>query len=204
MDAQALRFSIMGMCAAVLVGCSSTPAPVQPPPQAPPATAQAPKSSQAAQPAKPTSPPPASEQPPQGGTSNDLIKKGQILVTKAEYNQTFEDVRRLILDLNRIIAARDYDAWTKDLTPAYVQKYSDLKTLDAISNQPMLKRQGFTLSSLKDYFLHVVVPSRADAHLDDVEFVSKTQVKAITIIDGQRYILYDLRFQDGSWKIGVS
>jgi Icc-related predicted phosphoesterase len=146
--------------------------------------------------------PRAASSPP--APAGDLIQKGRILVTKEEYQKTFDDIRQLIEQLNQIIAARDYEAWTEHLTSEYVRTYSNPQTLSLISNQPMLVRQNLRIASLKDYFLYVVVPSRANARLDDLEFINKTQVKAITVIGGKRYILYNLRFEDGSWKIAVS
>jgi len=69
---------------------------------------------------------------------------------------------------------------------------------------PLLQKQGVHLTSLEDYFNYVVVPSRTDARVDDLDFISKDHVRAIAIINGQRYILYDLLLLSGSWKIGVS
>lgn len=212
MHVNALRLFIFAGAAALLVGCATTlpnhsqqPAPVPPPisAPAPPKQTAAPPAAPSQQPVPPATAAPPTKNPP-APASKALIQKGQILVTKEEYRKTFDDVHRLIEELNRIIAARDYQAWTKYLTAKYEATYSDPKKLAAISDQPMLKRYNLHLKTLKDYFLDVVVPSRANARLDDLDFVSKTQVKAITIIDGERYILYDLRLVNGDWKIGVS
>lgn len=208
MDAQRLRLLIIASATALVIGCASTSGTEKTAVRPKPQTVQTPQAvnpvpSPAATPAKQPPPASANTQPPKP-PAKDLIQKGEILVTKEEYNKTFSDVHHLIDQLNRIISARDYHSWTEHLTPNYIKTYSDPKILDSISNQPMLKRQHLRLVSLQDYFLNVVVPSRANARLDDLDFVSKTQVKAITVIDGQRYILYNLRFENGSWKIGVS
>lgn len=75
--------------------------------------------------------------------------------------------------------------------------------LAELSETPILLKQGVQLRDLQDYFTYVVVPSRTESHIDDLYFVSETHVKAITVIDNQRYILYDLRFENGAWKIGM-
>lgn len=210
MDTKLNRIVMITILSAAIVGCATTPPAPAPMPVQPNPTVQTPTqpsnpvtAAGPSQPEKPTSPPVPPEQPtpPQTG---DLIKKGEILVTKEEYQKTFDDIHALIQDLNRIISAQDYTAWTTHLTPEYIKTFSDPKILNAISDQPMLKRQNLQLASLEDYFLHVVVPSRADARLDDLDFVSKTQVKAITVIDGKRYILYNLRLENGGWKIAIS
>ncbi|HUX20568.1 MAG TPA: hypothetical protein VMW69_04960 [Spirochaetia bacterium] len=211
MDNKMHRFVIVGLLSAAIVGCASSPTSVTAPavsqtqttvaPTPPPTNP--PKPAQPAQQTKPV-PPPVQPQTLAPAAAGDLIQKGQILVTKEEYKKTFDDIHSLIQELNRIIAAQDYSAWTTHLTPEYIKTFSDPQTLAALSDQPMLKRQSLQLSSLQDYFLDVVVPSRADARLDDLDFVSKTQVKAITVISGKRYILYNLRLENGGWKIAVS
>lgn len=208
MDFQAHRLLIIGLLSAAVVGCSTTPPPVSPrvavvqTPTAKPAPPPVKRTSSASPHVPPAPGPRAASSPP--APAGDLIQKGRILVTKEEYQKTFDDIRQLIEQLNQIIAARDYEAWTEHLTSEYVRTYSNPQTLSLISNQPMLVRQNLRIASLKDYFLYVVVPSRANARLDDLEFINKTQVKAITVIGGKRYILYNLRFEDGSWKIAVS
>lgn len=212
-----LRLGIICLLTGAILGCATTPPPNQPAPRtqiqpqtAPQSPPEQPKQAPPVQkpqpkPAEPASTSPATETAPAKPTpSNQLIQKGQILVTKEKYQETFKDVRALIDQLNSIIANRDYEGWTQHLTEQYIQTFSNPKTLAAISDQPMMKRQNIRLLTLRDYFLNVVVPSRANAHLDDLEFASKTQVQAITVINGKRYILYNLRLENGSWKIAVS
>jgi hypothetical protein len=69
---------------------------------------------------------------------------------------------------------------------------------------PILQRNDIVLESLRDYFRWVVVPSRANARLDDLRFATKTDVEAIMSVNGQRVILYHLKKVDGSWKIDTS
>lgn len=213
MNAPIIRFLTVGILAAVLVGCASTPATSPQVPQtypsSPPATATTTPAPSSPSPREvsqtpPSSPAAAPKSNPPSGQQEALIQKGEILVTKQEYQHTLSEVRRLVDKLNAIIASQDYTAWLAYLTPEYVAHYSDPSVLAAISQQPVLKRQGVQLSSIRDYFLNVVVPSRADARVQDLDFMAKDHVQAITIIGGKRYILYDLRLMDGAWKIGLS
>jgi len=155
-------------------------------------------------PSEPSQTPPA--QPPASKTNdrNELIRKGRISVTEAFYKKTLFDIRNLISTLNTIIADENYETWLTYLTPQYQQTFSNPDTLASLSDMPLLQKKGIQLHSLKDYFFQVVVPSRSDARVDDIDFLSKDHVRAIAIINGQRYILYDLRLLNGSWKIGVS
>lgn len=198
----------------VLSSCASTPrttSQTTTKPSAPPLTTSAiTPPSQSKAPPSPVGSPQlgvSSVSPADGKTDaqsqTELIQKGRIKVTEAYYEETLDDVRQLIATLNTIIRNGDYRAWLTYLTPAYIAKFSDPTTLSALSESPLLQKQGIHLTSLQDYFTYVVAPSRTDALVDDVDFVSKHHVRAIAVINGQRYILYDLRFDGGSWKIGL-
>jgi hypothetical protein len=58
-----------------------------------------------------------------------------------------------------------------------------------------------TLKSLEDYFLYVVVPSRDNDHVDDIEFVTQSRVKAYTETPKGQRRLYDLESSGNTWKI---
>ena len=125
-------------------------------------------------------------------------------VTEEVYEQTFTEVEKTIQALNEIIQDRDFDAWKSYLTDAYIQHYSDEERLEEISGMPILQRNNISLDSLRDYFRWVVVPSRSNARLDDLNFVSDDEVEAIMSVNGQQVILYHLQNVNGSWKIDVS
>jgi hypothetical protein len=76
--------------------------------------------------------------------------------------------------------------------------------LAKFSEYPVIKRAGIKLQTLKDYFTFVVYPSRQNDQVDDIEFVSETLVKAITVTPkGDRNILYMLEKHGDAWKIGI-
>jgi len=88
-------------------------------------------------------------------------------------------------------------------TPAeYRRAMSDKAFLSRMSDFSVLKKQNIVLTELRDYFIYVVVPSRAKDRVDDIEFIGQNRVKAFTInAKGQRLRLYDLEKTDGGWKI---
>lgn len=117
---------------------------------------------------------------------------------------TFVDIRALIDNLNSVIQAKDYDAWSMVLTDAYRDHYSSAETLAQISESPVLRRQGIVLHTLKDYFLYVVYPSRQHDRVDDIEFLQATRVRAITVTaKGERLVLYNLEKIGDTWKIAI-
>jgi hypothetical protein len=117
---------------------------------------------------------------------------------------TFVDVRELILNLNSIIQAKNFDAWSKALTQDYLEHYSSSETLAKLSESSVLKRQGLALRSLEDYFKYVVYPSRQNDRVDDIEFIEPAKIKAILINPkGERLVLYNLEKIGDTWKIAI-
>jgi hypothetical protein len=123
-------------------------------------------------------------------------------ISQEVFDSTKTDVQHFIEDLNQIIKSRNYDLWVSHLGNEYFAEKSSPEYLSQISEQPRLKTQKIVLDTARDYFTHVVVPSRANDRVDDIEFVSPTRVKAYTVTsNGQRLRLYDLENSENVWKI---
>jgi hypothetical protein len=123
-------------------------------------------------------------------------------ISQEVFDSTKSDVQKLILDLNRIIKAKNYNTWVSHLGKAYLDKISSEEFLASVSAQPYLKNNKITLTSARDYFEKVVVPSRANDRVDDIAFVTQNRVKVYTINDkGERLRLYDLENLGDGWKI---
>jgi hypothetical protein len=127
-------------------------------------------------------------------------------VSKEQYTSTKEDVQHFIEGLNQIIRKRDYNSWKASLSPEYFNKISSPENLEQLSEQPAMKTRRITLKTAEDYFINVVVPSRANSRVDDIEFIGENRVKAFTVItntagEEQRLRLYDLEKTGNIWKI---
>jgi hypothetical protein len=127
-------------------------------------------------------------------------------VSEEYYASTKEDVQHFIEELNQIIQRRDYKAWKAALSDEYFNELSSPENLKIMSEQPAMKTRKITLKNARDYFTNVVVPSRANSRVDDIEFISENRVKAFTIMinrsgDEQRLRLYDLEKNGNIWKI---
>jgi len=70
-----------------------------------------------------------------------------------------------------------------------------------------MKTRNIILRTPEDYFTNVVVPSRANSRVDDIEFIGTNRVKAFTVMQNsrtgeeQRLVLYDLEKVGNSWLI---
>jgi hypothetical protein len=134
------------------------------------------------------------------------IKKKTIKISKEEYNSTMIDVQHFIEELNRIISRKDYNSWKAALSPEYFNQIASAANLQQVSELPAMKTRGITLKTAEDYFINVVVPSRANSRVDDIEFIGEHRVKAFTIMtnnsgEEQRLRLYDLEKTGNIWKI---
>ncbi|WP_148257247.1 hypothetical protein [Treponema primitia] len=125
-------------------------------------------------------------------------------VTVQEYTVTKAEIERFVTALNGIVKAGNYNGWLAYLAKAYIDEISSPEFLDRMSKTaPRLVSQKIVLKSAQDYFNHVIVPSRANSRVDDIEFVTHTRVKAITEnrITKERLRLYELERIDDLWKI---
>lgn len=125
-------------------------------------------------------------------------------VTVQEFSVTKAEIERFVTDLNGIVKAGNYNGWLAYLAKAYIDEISSPEFLDRMSKTaPRLVSQKIVLKSAQDYFNHVIVPSRANSRVDDIEFVTHTRVKAITEnrITKERLRLYELERIDDLWKI---
>ncbi|HCM27151.1 MAG: hypothetical protein A2Z99_11815 [Treponema sp. GWB1_62_6] len=123
-------------------------------------------------------------------------------ITREVFDSTKTDVQQLISRLNEIIRTKDFQTWTEFLGAEYRRAMSDKAFLSRMSDFSVLKKQNIVLTELRDYFIYVVVPSRAKDRVDDIEFIGQNRVKAFTInAKGQRLRLYDLEKTEGGWKI---
>jgi len=123
-------------------------------------------------------------------------------IPKEVYDSTKTDVQALIGRLNGIIRQRNYEVWVTFLGNEYRAALSSPAFLERISASAVLQKQRIVLRELRDYFIYVVVPSRANDRVDDIEFIGQNRVKAFTVDSkGQRLRLYDLEKTPTGWKI---
>jgi len=123
-------------------------------------------------------------------------------VSQEEKDAAKVEIQQLIQKLNGIIKAKNYNSWVSYLDPAYFKLISSKEYLDRINKTERMQKAGISLKNARDFFTNVVVPSRANDRVDDIEFVSQNRVKAYTVSQkGERLRLYDLEKSDGGWKI---
>jgi len=144
----------------------------------------------------------------QAGTAAKTDAFDPARVSQAVYISTREEVQHFIDNLNQIIRSRNFNAWKDSLSPAYYAEISSQENLRALSEQPAMKTRRIVLRVPEDYFIHVVVASRSDYKVDDIdiEFVTANRVKAFILTTNRageevRLRLYDLEKINNTWTI---
>jgi hypothetical protein len=127
-------------------------------------------------------------------------------VSREYYDTTMDEVRHFINDLNHVISSRNYNSWRAALSDEYFREISSQENLQQVSQQPAMMTRRIVLRTPQDYFTYVVVPSRANSRVDEIEFVNRNRVKAFTVTTNrsgevQRLRLYDLEKIGNTWKI---
>lgn len=133
-----------------------------------------------------------------------VVSEPVYAVTREVFDQTFDDVKKFIDQLNDIIRAQDFDSWYRYLTPDFLVYHSNPEFLRQQNESRVLKSRGIVLKNLPDYFRFVVVPSRASVRLDDIFFLNENELEAIMIVNSRRVTVYRLIKIDNEWKIGLS
>ena len=126
-------------------------------------------------------------------------------ISQEVFENTKINVQQYIEDLNKIIRNKNYPEWRANLSEEYFTEISSSDFLKETSEWPILKNRKIVLHNAEDYFIHVVVPSRANSKVDDIEFTSHNRVKVFTIQiknnEPERLRLYELEQTGSTWKI---
>jgi len=185
-----LSFFVFFSVLILAISCGSAPVIDSEPPQPQPAPAVV------AAPVVVETPPPAKE----AAVFNPEA------VSREKYNSTKIEVQQFIEKLNTIISNKNYEAWKASLSEDFFAEISSPVFLNEANEMGGMKSRGIILRTPRDYFNNVVVPSRANSRVDDIEFISENRVKAFTIMTNrsgqvQRLRLYDLEQSGDIWKI---
>ena len=134
--------------------------------------------------------------------------------SKELYDTTLAEVKQFIESLNRTISTKNYNSWRGVLAEEYFRKISSPEFLANASESPVLKSRKIVLKTANDYFINVVVPSRVNSRVDEIEFVTENRVKVFFVetrtvknennenhTETRHLRIYELIKIDDKWKI---
>jgi hypothetical protein len=129
------------------------------------------------------------------------------------YEEVFSEVKAFIERLNHIIQSKDYDKWKDALSKERFNEISSPEFLANVSSTDAMKRRNIVVNTVHDYFLNVVVPSRANSQVDKIEILDNSRVRAFymssrRVVSGDKMrtetvplLVYELRKSGNSWAI---
>jgi len=126
-------------------------------------------------------------------------------ITQEVYDRTLAEVQAFIEHLNTVIRNRDYNSWKNSLSSEYYAHISSPEFLREQSETPLMRTRRIVLQSSSQYFTTVVVPSRANSRVDEIEFADNDIVRAFHIdtsrSEPRRLRVYELRKVGNDWEI---
>ena len=146
------------------------------------------------------------EAEPAAGTQNVpavVVVKNSIDLSEESYEQVLDEVKAFVDELNQTIKNRNYYKWRSVLSEELLNDISSPEFLANASKWPSMKSRGIVLKEAKDYFNHVVVPSRANSQVDKIEIMDNNRVKAFYINTRRERteLVYELAKIGDSWTI---
>ena len=107
-------------------------------------------------------------------------------ISQEMYDSTLAEVKIFVDNLNALIRHKDYEGWKAALSNEYFARISSPEFLARASESAMLKAQKRVLKTPHDYFLYVVVPSRSNSRVDEIEFTAADRVKVFYLEERKR------------------
>lgn len=131
-----------------------------------------------------------------------IAEFGDVKITKKDYHDTMDEIKKVVEGLNKTTATKDYSKWLTYLSEEYKREYSKASTLKAaVENLKKKNVTGLKLTTLKDYFTYIFVAARQNIRVDDIKFLSPVRVNVMMITGGKKLLVYDLEKINNRWLL---
>lgn len=124
------------------------------------------------------------------------------LVTKEEFIDDKTEILHIISELQDIMESEDTEAWLKYISPDSIRYFSSPANIRKA--QKKLPNKTIQLNGIGDYFKHVFIPSRKRSNVDEIRYISKTNIKAVEVKDdGSTVVYYQFVKVNGKWLVHI-
>ncbi|MCF0125937.1 MAG: hypothetical protein HUJ68_09350 [Clostridia bacterium] len=110
------------------------------------------------------------------------------VVTREEFIDDKAEILRIISELQKIMDKGDVNAWLQYISPDSIKYYSNPANIRKA--QKKLPNKTIVLNGIGDYFKFVFIPSRKRSEVQEIRYISKTNIKAVDIKDDGSIIVY--------------
>lgn len=131
--------------------------------------------------------------------SRSVSALGDKAVSFDDFQRDKTDILAVIADLDKSMKNRDYTLWRSYLTPGSISYWSNKLNLQVIATK--LPKKGIVLRSLGDYFTNVFIPSRMGRNVNEIRYISRTEVKAVEVQDNKDIIYYEFEKINNRWLV---
>ncbi len=109
-------------------------------------------------------------------------------VTKEEFTDDKAEILRIISELQEVMDQEDTEAWLTYIAPESIKYYSTPANIRKA--QKKLPNKAIVLNGIGDYFKYVFIPSRKRSKVEEIRYISKTNIKAVDVKDDGSIIVY--------------
>lgn len=121
-------------------------------------------------------------------------------VSKEEFSDDKTTILNSIADLSSIMETKNYQEWLKYIDPTSIAYYSNPANLRKAEKK--LPYKTIQIRTINDYFLYVFIPSRKRSQVDEIRYISKTDIKAVQVKeDFSTVVYYYFKKVDGKWMV---
>ena len=110
------------------------------------------------------------------------------IVTKEEFNEDKATILKIISELQVVMDTKDSKKWLNYLDPESIHYYSNPVNLR--NAQKKLPSKYVKLNNISDYFYYVFIPSRKRSQVDEIRYISKTNIKAVQVREDYTTVVY--------------
>ena len=110
------------------------------------------------------------------------------IVTKAEFSEDKSTILKIISELQVVMDTKDSKKWLTYLDPESINYYSNPVNLR--NAQKKLPSKYVKLNTISDYFYNVFIPSRKRSQVDEIRYISKTNIKAVQVREDYTTVVY--------------
>ena len=109
-------------------------------------------------------------------------------ITKQEFNEDKAAILKIISELQVVMDTKDARKWLTYLDPESINYYSNPVNLR--NAQKKLPSKYLKLANISDYFFYVFIPSRKRSQVDEIRYISKTNIKAVQVKEDYTTVVY--------------
>ena len=157
------------------------------------------KSAEPESPAPAQKPAPVPEEKAAPADDEYLRSVNSMDISKDTFAEDKRQIMEIISRLSVIMQNYDYSGWTSYIDEESRVYWSNPNNLRKASQ--MLPVKGLKLNNLNDYFTYVFCPSRKGRSVDEIRYISKTNVKAVQVQEDTDVIYYYFQKSGGKWLV---